>query len=223
MFKRLLFSVSLLFLLGFTLPSHVEGPKGDIGVSAPVHAQIKAGAPHWHFHADICAPGPIPQQYNGTCGAGTHLVAQREASNMVTRDGCEALLTQTFKDTSGVAAWYVGEIKAYTSFSTSDTMASHTNWTSEASGSTDITNANRPTLTIGAINKTADAVYGDNSGSVAVFNQNSTITLKGFYVTDSNTVGGATGTLYGEATFTDAPVAAGYTVNVTVTLTATAG
>lgn len=178
---------------------------------------ISMGVPHWRFHATATCED-VDQ-----CGENFGKVMWvRDATNMVTRAGCQALITQTFK-TQTAPSWYVGEIKAYTSFSTQDTMASHTNWTSEATTNTDITNANRPALTLGAVSIAADAVSADNSASPAVFTQNSTITLKGFYVTDENTVGGATGTLYGEATFTDAPVAAGYQVTVTATLTATAG
>lgn len=186
-------------------------------VSVGRTATVEANAPHFHFHAwAVCSNRAL-------CGSNYNKVMwTRDAVNMVTRAGCEALLTQTFK-TQTAPGWYVGEIKAYTSFSTQDTMASHANWTSEAAGATDITNANRPAFTPGAVDKSADGVFINNNASAAVFTQASTITLKGLYITDSNQVGGATGVLYGEATFTDAPVAAGYTVNVTSTLTATAG
>ena len=99
-----------------------------------------------------------------------------------------------------------------------DTMASHAPWPAVAA----ISNATRPAFTPGVI--AAGAV--DNSGSPAVFTVNADNTYSaGLFLTDNNTVGGATGTLYGMAVWTSGGFRQSYntdTVTVTCTLTMTA-
>jgi hypothetical protein len=215
-FRKLFLAMAL--AVAVSLPAHAQ--QAVINSAVPVvvadrtvavsrDAAVTANAAHWHFHV-------VARDRTGK------IVWTRDATNMVTRIGCTQLLTQTFK-TQTAPTWYVGEIKAYTSFATADTMASHAGWTSEATSTTDITNGTRPALTLGTVANSTDTVSADNSGAVAAFTQNSTISIVGLYVTDVSTVGGATGNLYGEATFTSAPVAAGYTLNITATMSTTAG
>lgn len=147
------------------------------------------------------------------------LVARRECHNMLTTAGANKLLDATIKTGLASPAWYVGLIKGGSAptFAIGDTMGSHAGWT-EIAGS-DVTQANRQAFTPGAIS--AGSV--DNTGSVAVYTGNATFTLQGLFVVDNNTLAGSTGTLYGEAAFTAAAIQAGYTINVTATLSITAG
>lgn len=141
--------------------------------------------------------------------------------DLVTTVGATQLINDTFGASSFTSAWYMGEIKGSApTFAVTDTMASHPGWTEEAG--TDITNATRPTiLPIGSV-----TVSGNNATAVAtaaVFTQNSSITLQGFYIVDNNTVAGTTGNLYGELAFSSFSVAATNTVTITVSIVTTAG
>lgn len=117
--------------------------------------------------------------------------------------------------------WYVSLLYGASlgSFATTDTLSSN-GWSpgAETTG-TQITNATRPQFIPG----TVSAGSVSNSGSVAVFTGNATVTLQGIIFVNSSTLAGTTGTLMGEATFTAAPIAAGYTINITVTDAVTAG
>lgn len=136
-----------------------------------------------------------------------------DVSNLVTTAGATDLLTQYFKGSAYTAAWYVGIYKGTGTLAAGDTMSSHAGWTD----STDYSNANRPTLTLG----TPSSGSVDNSASPAAFNINASATILGAYVVNNSTKGGTTGTLYGEAAFgASRAVNSGDTLNVTVTLTA---
>jgi hypothetical protein len=119
------------------------------------------------------------------------------------------------------AKWYVGLLYGASAptFATSDTLASN-GWSpaAEVTG-TQVTNGTRPQFVLGPIS--AGSV--SNSGSVAVYTGNATVTLQGLFVTNSSTLDGTASSLLGEATFTAAPIASGYTINVTVTDTVTPG
>jgi hypothetical protein len=111
--------------------------------------------------------------------------------------------------------WYVGLVDnaSFTAYAAADTLASHGGWFEGVPYS----NANRVTWTGGAVS--AGSV--DNSGSVASFNINATLTVRGAFLASNNTKSGTTGRLYGEADFASArSVLSGDTLNVTVTLTA---
>ncbi len=139
-----------------------------------------------------------------------------EIPNLTVNAGLNDLLDKYFKGSAYTAAWYVGlvDLTGFTGYAAGDTMASHAGWAE----STAYSNANRPTLTLGAVS--GQSV--DNSASKAVFNINATATIKGGFVVTNNTKGGTTGTLYGAANFTagDRAVVNGDTLNVQVTLTA---
>jgi hypothetical protein len=143
-----------------------------------------------------------------------------EVDNLVTTAGVNKLLDAMFKTGLTSPAWYVGLIKGASAptFAVGDTMASHSGWT-EIAGS-DVSQANRQAWTAGAVS--GGSV--DNSASQAVYSMLTSITLQGLFMADNNTLGGTSGTLYGEAAFaTSQAVQNGYTVNVTATLTITAG
>jgi hypothetical protein len=172
---------------------------------------FQVNAPHLHYHAVAYYHGKV--------------MWTRDAVNMVTTEGCTELINATFK--AGTQhTFYIGEIKGAgaPTFNIADDLASHAGWTAIASGSTDITDANYPALTLGSVTGTS-TVQADNSGSIPTFHQNSSITIQGFYLSNDNVVGDNAGSkiLYGEAALVSgAPVLAGYTVQVTVTIQMTA-
>jgi len=139
-----------------------------------------------------------------------------EFDNLVVTAGLNDNLDKHFKGSAYTAAWYVGLTGATPSFAAGDTMGSHAGWTDD----TTYSNATRPALTLG----TVSGGSVDNSASKAVFNINGSATIGGAFVTTNNTKGGTTGTLYGGGAFSggNRSVINGDTLNVTVTLTATA-
>jgi hypothetical protein len=137
-----------------------------------------------------------------------------EVHNTVVNTGLNDVLSQYFKGSTYTAAFYVG-LKDTGTIAAADTMASHGGWTEDATYS----NATRPALTLGSV--ASQSV--DNSASKAVFTINGTTTIYGAFVTTNSTKSGTTGTLYGAADFgTARAVLAGDTLNVTITLTASA-
>lgn len=137
-----------------------------------------------------------------------------EVPNLTVDAGLNDILDKYFKGSTYSAAWYVGLIDnaSFSAIAAGDTMGSHAGWLESSAYS----NANRPTLTLG----TVASKSVDNSASKAAFTINGTATIKGAFVTTSNTKGGTTGTLYGAAAFASTrDVASGDTLNVTVTLT----
>lgn len=139
-----------------------------------------------------------------------------DVHNIVTTVGKNDLLTNYFKGASYTAAWYVGLVDnaSFSAYAAADTMGSHAGWIE----GTPYSNATRVVWTGG----TAAAGSIDNSASVAAFNINATLTVRGAFLTSVNTKGGTTGILYCEADFAAArSVVSGDTLNVTVTLTVT--
>jgi hypothetical protein len=136
--------------------------------------------------------------------------------NLVVTAGLTDSLDKHFKGSSYTAAWYVGLTGTAPTFAAGDTMASHGGWTESAAYS----QATRPALTLGTV--TSGSV--DNSASKAVFSINGGATIGGAFLNTVNTKSGSTGTLYGGGAFTagDRAVLSGDTLNVTVTLTASA-
>lgn len=141
----------------------------------------------------------------------------REAfDNLVTTAGKNKYLDATLKTGLASPAWYVGLVDnaAFSAYAAADTMASHAGW---AEG-TPYSNATRPAFTPGTV--AAGSV--DNAASKAVFTVNATLTVRGCFLADENTKGGATGTLLGEGDFAAArAVLSGDTVNVQVTCSMT--
>lgn len=139
-----------------------------------------------------------------------------EFDNLVVNAGLNDVLDKYLKGSAYTAAFYVGLTAATPTFAAADTMASHAGWTESAAYS----QANRPTLTLGAV--ASQSV--DNSASKAQFSINATATIGGAFVTTNNTKSGSTGTLYGGGAFAEGnrSVVSGDTLNVTVTLSAAA-
>lgn len=141
---------------------------------------------------------------------------REEFDNLVVTVGLNDSLDKHFKASAYTAAWYVGLTDDTPTFDPTDTMASHVGWV-EATGYSETV---RETLTLG----TVSAGSVNNSASKASFSINAADTIGGAFIADDDTKGGGTGILYGGGAFTggDRVVADGDTLNVTVTLTATA-
>lgn len=136
-------------------------------------------------------------------------------TNLVPNVGLNKFLDATLKTGLASPSWFVG-LKDAVAAVAGDTMASHAGWAELSPYS----NATRPALTLGAV--AGQSV--DNSASKASFTIDATATIGGAFVTDSNTVDGATGILLSASNFTTGSkdVDSGDTLNVTVTFTAAA-
>ena len=136
--------------------------------------------------------------------------------NLVVTAGLNDLLDKYLKGSSYTASHFVGLTGTAPTFAAGDTMSSHGGWTE----STAYSDSTRRTLTLGTVSSGSV----DNSASKAVFSINGTATIGGAFVTTNSTKGGTTGTLYGGGAFSggDKSVTSGDTLNVTVTLSATA-
>lgn len=141
---------------------------------------------------------------------------EESTHNLVVNTGLQMMNTQFFKGSSYTAAWYLGLITgpgSGTSFSGSDTLASHAGWTefSNYSGA-------RKAVTFGTAT-TADPSVIDNSASVAQFTiSGGGGTVAGAFLATVDS--GTSGTLFSEADFQspgDRVVVAGDTLNVTYT------
>ena len=146
---------------------------------------------------------------------GKRYLAYRESfPNLVVTTGLNKLLDATLKTGLASPAWYIGLVDnaGFSAYAAGDTMNPHSGWTE----STAYSNANRPTFTPGSV--AAGSV--DNSASKGVFNINATATIRGSFLTDNNTKGGTTGTLYGEGDYAASrSVVSGDTLNVQITAT----
>lgn len=144
---------------------------------------------------------------------GRRYLAYREKfPNIVVTTGLNKLLDATLKTGLASPAWYVGLVDnaSFSAYAGADTMASHGGWLE----GTPYSNANRPTFTPGSVS--AGSV--DNSASKAAFTINATLTVRGSFLTDNNTKGGTTGTLYGEGDYAASrAVVSGDTLNVQIT------
>ena len=136
--------------------------------------------------------------------------------NLVVNQGLQDMNTQYFKGSTYTAAFYLGLITgpgASTSYSASDTLASHGGWTEFTNYS-----GSRKAVTFGTAT-TADPSVIDNSGSPASFS----ITSSGGVVAGAflcNVASGTSGVLFSEADFQspgDRTVVSGDTLNVTYT------
>jgi hypothetical protein len=138
-----------------------------------------------------------------------------QSPNLVVNVGLKDMNDKYFSGSGYTATWYLGLYGAGASNTPAagDTMASHAGWTEV----TDYSQSTRPAATFGAAT-TADPSVIDNSGSVAVFSINNTVTVGGAFLTSDNVKGGTSGVLFSAADFQapgDRNVVSGDTLNVT--------
>lgn len=140
---------------------------------------------------------------------------QTESHNLVVNVGLQDMNDKYFSGSGYTAAWYIGLYGAGASNdpNAADTMSSHSGWTEVTAYS----QSTRPAATFGSATA-ADPSVIDNSGSVAVFSINGTVTVGGAFLTSNDTKGGTTGILFSAADFQspgDRSVVSGDTLNVT--------
>jgi len=137
-------------------------------------------------------------------------------SNLVVTAGLNDSIDKHFKGSSYTASWYVGLSGSSPTFAAGDTMSSHAGWVEITAYS----EASREALTLGTITSGS----ADNSASKASFSINGTVSVGGAFITTGSTIGGTVGTIYGGGAFSSGnrSVISGDTVNVTVTVSATA-
>ena len=138
-----------------------------------------------------------------------------KSPNLVVNVGLADMNDKYFSGSGYTAAWYLGLYGAASSNdpAAGDTMASHAGWTEV----TDYSQSTRPACTFGSAT-VADPSVIDNSGSVAVFSINNTVTEGGAFLTSDDTKGGTSGILFSAADFQspgDRAVVSGDTLNVT--------
>lgn len=142
--------------------------------------------------------------------------------NLVVNVGLQDMNTQYFTGSGYTAAWYLGLYGAASSNNPAagDTMSSHAGWTEVTAYS----QATRPACSFGTAS-TANPSVISNSGSPATFSINGSTTVGGAFLTNNNTKGGTTGTLFSASDFTspgDRVVVSGDTLTVTYTFSLTA-
>ncbi len=135
--------------------------------------------------------------------------------NLVTTVGKNKLLDACFKTGEASNSWFIGLVSqaGFSAYAATDTMAAHAGWTE----GTPYSEGARPAFVPAA----PAAASMDNGASKAVFSINAALTVRGAFLVDNSTKGGATGTLYGVGDFgTARAVIIGDVLNVKATLTA---
>lgn len=144
---------------------------------------------------------------------GGPLLWEQEIDNLVTTVGGNNMLDNHLSGSAYTAAWYLGLISS-TSYTTGpalgDTSASHAGWTEDQ-------NYSQSTRPAASWNSAASKSKSLSSG--AVFTMNGSSTIKGCFLINNSTKGGATGVLYSAGLFSggDQPVVSGNTLTVSYT------
>ncbi len=139
---------------------------------------------------------------------------EESTHNLVVNEGLQDMNTQFFKGVNYTAAWYMGLITgpgSGTSYSATDTLASHAGWTEY----TDYSGA-RKALTFGSASSADPSVIATSAASYTISGSGGTV-AGAFVCTVSS---GTSGVLFSEADFQspgDRVVVSGDTLNVTYT------
>lgn len=136
--------------------------------------------------------------YHVECRRNGQVVWEENFHNLVVTTGLNKLIDATFKSGEAANAWFVGLVDnaGFVAYALADTMASHAGWAESSAYS----EANRQAF----VCSTPSGGSGDNVASRAIFTANATKTIRGCFLVDNSTKGGATGTLYGVGDFTQA-------------------
>lgn len=142
------------------------------------------------------------------------LLGKYEINNDITNVGKNYIFDVMFNTGTQITTWYIGLISlaSFSALAAGDTMSSHAGWIEY----TGYSQANRVQWTSGAA-----ASQSVTNGTPATFDMNATGTVKGIFITSSNTKSGTTGTLWSTASFSaDVPVVSGDQLKITYTLNA---
>lgn len=164
----------------------------------------------------------VPLKFDGFgCPIGFEKYLDREYFNLVTTGGKNDLLDKYFAGSGYTATWYLGLVSSvsFSAYAAGDTMSSHAGWTE--AGATNAPNygaANRSTITFAAASGGVKA-----SSAITAFTFSNSGTVKGGFITTGQVKDATTGILYSAGNFTagDAPVANGYVMTCTASLTQT--
>jgi hypothetical protein len=153
--------------------------------------------------------------FHVTCYAPDGSVKWKDsAKNLVVNTGLRDMNNKYFAGSGYTAAWYIGLVNSsgFSAYAAGDTLASHAGW-AETTG---YSGGNRATATFGT-STLADPSIINNSGSVAVFNINTTVTVKGAFLCNVQSNASTSGLLFSVSSFTggDRAVVSGDTLNVT--------
>lgn len=142
------------------------------------------------------------------------MIGKYEIDNDITNEGKNLIFDVMFNSTSQITLWYIGLINltSFSALAAGDTMSSHSGWVEF----TTYSQANRVQWTSGA-----SASQSVTNGTPATFDMSGTGTVKGIFITSSNTKSGTTGKLWSTALFSaDVPVVNGDQLKITYTLNA---
>lgn len=139
------------------------------------------------------------------------------ARNIIPTVGLNDILNCYYGAGSQTTTWYLGMVDnaGFTAFAAGDTMSSHSGWTENTNTSLSA----RPTWTPSA----ASGASISNGTAVTIsMNPATTCTIKGFFLTSNNTLGGTSGILSSEAALGSPQLCnSGDTLKVTMTNNAT--
>lgn len=137
-----------------------------------------------------------------------------QIENAVVNEGKNKLFDVMFGGVTAITGWVIGLIDntSYSATPNTDTMSSHAGW-QEFTGYSETTRV--------AWGPTAAANQTITNTTAATFTINATGTLRGIFLTSSNTKGGTTGTLWSTALFASTiAVQSGDQVKVTYSVSA---
>ncbi len=122
------------------------------------------------------------------------LLWEEDFPNGVTTEGLNDILEVHFRSGSQHTAWYAGLVDnaGFSAYSAADTMASHSGWTESSAYGESVRQTYSPGAASGGV---------ISNSSAMVFTANTTVTIKGAFITTVSTKGGTTGKLWATGSF----------------------
>lgn len=142
-----------------------------------------------------------------------NIIDEEEYKNIVVNEGLNGLLASHLNGGTQQTSWYIGLIDANPTFAAGDTMGGHGGWTENQN----YDEANRQSWNNGGVSGQSI----DNSANPATYTMNTNgDSVGGAFLVADNTIGGTTGPLYAEGSFsTQKNPDSGDTLEVTATFT----
>lgn len=170
----------------------------------------------------IHAKALLRQHWDLECYRGGELLWRDGFTNLVVNEGLTDILEQYYNGAAYTAAHFVGLTDGTPTFAAGDTMSSHAGWVEVVEYQAQI---GSPSAGVRAPYTPAAAASQsiNNSAAKAIFDIVAGMTVGGAFLSTDGTKGGTSGTLVGGNAFTggDRTLAAGDTLNVTVTASMT--